>query len=333
MTGGLKVGIAGAGLIAGVHARAYSGVPGVEIVAISDPVEAKAQRLASQVGARTVADAAALIDLGVDIVSVCTPSPTHAGIAVSALEAGLSVLCEKPIARTLEDGRRILAASQGAAGILMVGHVSRFEPDHHQAKQVIDAGHLGQVQMMSHSITTSMPGWSEVGWLGDIEMSGGPLVDLAVHSFDFLSWATGSHPVRVTCVGADTAVGPATYALATLRYATGAIALVEASWAHPASHGFKLSTEFVGTDGRLSWDYDSIGGGFLHGTDRETVRFDPLGERGFQAEILAFVEAVRDGSPSPVPASDGFSALRTSLAALESLRTGTTIELSDGRVA
>ena len=77
--------------------------------------------------------------------------------------------------------------------------------------------------MLSHSMTTSLPGWSEDGWLADIEQSGGPLVDLGVHSFDYLAWATGSHPVRVHAVGADTPAGPSTYALATVRYASGAI--------------------------------------------------------------------------------------------------------------
>jgi predicted dehydrogenase len=325
----LRVGVAGAGFIATAHVHAYAATPGVRVVAIADPVVAKARALASEVGAAAVADVDDLLAADLDIVSVCTPSPTHAALAVRALEAGLHVLCEKPIARTLDDARRIVAAGSTAPGVLMIGHVSRFEPDHRQAKDIVEAGHLGDIAMMSHSMTTSLPGWSEGGWFADPDQSGGPLVDLAVHSFDFLSWIAGSDPVRLHAVGADSAVGPNTYALVTVRYASGAIALVETSWAHPSSHGFKLRTEIVGTGGRLHWSYDDIAGGELFLADGASVRFDPLSDRGFHAELRSFIAAVRSGGPSPVPAAAGFTALRTALAAVESMATGTVVDLTE----
>lgn len=324
----LRVGVAGAGLIASEHVHAYAATPGVRVVAVADPVADKAEGLASTVGASVVADLDAMLEAGVDIVSVCTPPLSHASLTVAALGAGCSVLCEKPIARTLGDARRIVDASRAAAGIAMIGHVSRFEPDHRQAKDVVDAGHLGSVQMASHSMTTSLPGWSEGDWLADAEQSGGPLVDLAVHSFDYLSWATGSQPVRVHALGADTAAGPSTYVLTNLRYACGAIGLVETSWGHPAAHGFKLRAELIGTEGRLNWDYDHLNGGTMYRAGGETSWFDPLGRRGYRAEIGCFTEAVRSGGPSPVAADDGFAALRTALAAQESVRSGRTVDLT-----
>jgi predicted dehydrogenase len=210
----------------------------------------------------------------------------------------------------------------------MIGHVSRFEPDHRQAKQVLDQGLLGQVQMMSHSMTTSMPGWSEDGWLADPALSGGPLVDLAVHSFDYLAWAADSEAVRVHAVGRDTPAGPNTYALATVRYASGTMALVESSWAHPVSHGFKLKAEFIGTKGRLNWSYDQINGGAMFVARGQTRWFDPLGNRGFRDELGAFADAVRAGRASPVPAEAAYTALRTALGALESVQTGEIIDLT-----
>lgn len=324
----LRVGIVGAGLIGGVHGRAYGVTPGVRVVAVTDPVPGKADRLAAETGAQVVPDVEALLGSGLDIVSVCTPTPTHASLSIQALDAGLHVLCEKPIARSLGDARRLVEAAERARGLLMIGHVTRFEADHREAKRLVDEGHLGTVVMTSHSVTTSLPGWSQSGWLSDLELAGGPLVDLAVHTFDYLAWVTGSTPVRLHAVGADTAAGAATYALVHVRYASGAIAMVETSWAHPPSHGFKLAAELVGTEGRLSWDYDHLAGGFLHRAEGDTVRFDPLGELGFQVEIGAFVRAVRQGDPSPVSGRDGMAALRSSLAALESLQTGATIDLT-----
>ncbi len=324
----LRVGVVGAGLIAGIHVDAYTATPGAEVVAVADQVSEKAHQLAARVGATPVPDLARMLDLGLDAVSICTPPRSHAELTVTALEAGLSVLCEKPIARTLDDGRRMLAAAGVAPGLLMIGHVSRFDPDHRKAKDVIDAGQLGEVTMMSHSMTTSMPEWSEGDWLSDPELSGGPVVDLAIHAFDFLAWVAGSVPIRVHAVGRDTASGPTTYALATVRYASGALSLVETSWGHPASRGFKLAVELIGTGGRLSWDYDQISGGALHRQQVPSTWFSPIGERGYRAEIARFVEAARAGGPSPVPASEALTSLRTSLATLESVRSGKVIDLT-----
>ncbi len=329
MVTALRVGIVGAGYIAGAHGAAYAATPGVRIVGVADPVPGKAERLAGLVGADPMSSLADLLATGVDLVSICTPTPSHHDLVVHALDAGLHVLCEKPVARTLADAARIVDAARTARGILMIGHVSRFEPDHRRAREVVAAGRLGPLRMLSQSITGPMPDWSEGGWLADPEQSGGPLVDLAIHSFDYLAWVNGSRPVRVHGLAADTAVaGPAGYALVTIRYENGALGLVETSWAHPAAHGFKVSTELIGAEGRLWWDYDGLVGGVLHRADGSTVRVDPLGHRGFRAEIAALVDAIRTGSPPPVSAADGLAALRTSLAALESVRTGRVVDLT-----
>jgi myo-inositol 2-dehydrogenase / D-chiro-inositol 1-dehydrogenase len=324
----LRVGIVGAGLIGGVHARAYGATPGVHVVAVTDPVPGKAHRLADDIGAAVVDDLDAMLHRDLDILSICTPTPTHAPLSLQGLEAGLHVLCEKPIARTLADARRLVATAERSPGLLMIGHVTRFEDDHRAAKRLVDEGHLGEIRMISHSVTGSLPGWSQSGWLSDPALSGGPLLDLAVHAFDYLAWVTGSSVVRLHAVGADTAAGAATYAVVHLRYASGAIAQVETSWAHPVSHGFQVAVELIGTEGRLAWDYDQLAGGFLHRADGDTVRFDPIGEQGFATEIGAFVEAVRAGGPSPVSGYEAMVALRTSLAALTSLETGATLDLT-----
>lgn len=324
----LRIGVVGAGMIAGEHVRAYTASPGARVVAVADPVVAKAERLAADVGAAAALDLDAVLAVGVDVVSICTPPLTHAELAVRALEAGCSVLCEKPIARTLSQARRIVEVARSAPGILMVGHVSRFEPDHAAAKAVVDSGQLGSVRMVSHSITTTMPHWSERGWFADVAQSGGPLLDLGVHSFDYLSWVTSGTAVRVHAVGTSTqAAGPG-YALSTVRYDNGALGTVESSWAHPLSHGFMLRTEIVGTEGRLSWDYDGLVGGMLHRDGHEPVRFEPLGARGYLAEIGCFVDAVRVGLASPVPAEAGYDAARTALAAQESIDSGRTVDLT-----
>jgi len=334
MTGGeLRVGLVGAGLIAGVHAHAYRACPDVRVVAVADPVIAKAQRLADRYGATATASLEGLFDAGVDVADVCTPPHHHAGPVLRALECGLHVFCEKPIARTLDDARRMVAAAQGAPGLLAVGHVARFQPDHREARRMAAAGEIGTVRMVTHSTAWTMPTWSEAGWIADPAASGGPVVDQAVHSFDFAGWVIGSPAVRVHCEAADTAAGPRTYTLTTVRYADGSIAHVEAGWAHPAARGFKLTAEVVGTQGRVTWSYDHMMGGVLHPQDGDAEWFDVLGDRGYTAELRAFTDAVRAGGPSPVPAEEALESLRTALAALESARTGRTVDLTTWELA
>lgn len=182
--------------------------------------------------------------------------------------------------------------------------------------------------MIAHSTTSALPHWSEGAWLADPAASGGPLLDQAVHSFDFARWVIGSPAVRVHCMAADSSAGPATYALSTVRYANGAIAHIECSWAHPGSSGFRLAAEVVGTQGKIAWSNDRMMGGVLHRREDATEWWDVLGDRGFTTELTTFLDAVRSGGPSPVPAREAMESLRTALAALESARSGQTIDLT-----
>jgi predicted dehydrogenase len=324
----LTVGLLGAGLIAGVHARAYRAAPGVRLVAVADPVPGKADRIADQYGAKVVPDLESILDLGVDVVDVCTPPTVHAGATVTALEAGRHVICEKPIAGTMAEARRVVAAADAAPGLLTIGHVSRYEPDHKAARELVVAGEIGEVRLLKHSTTSSLPGWTEAGWLTDPATSGGLLVDQGVHSFDFARWVIDSPAVRVHSMTADSDAGPATYALTTVRYADGAIAHVECGWAHPPARGFKLATEIVGTQGRINWSYDHMMSGVLYPREGDTEWWDALVDRGFALEMRTFFDAMRTGGTSPVPARDAMESLRTALAARESARTGRTVDLT-----
>lgn len=183
--------------------------------------------------------------------------------------------------------------------------------------------------MMSQSITGEMPTWSQNGWLHDHEQSGGPLVDLAIHSFDYLTWVCGALPERVHAIGSRGADGQIDYALATVRYDTGALAVVETSWAHPSGHGLGLTTELAGSHGRLQWDYAGVSVGRVQRAGEAARDLSQLGNRGFHAQIAAFLAAIADGTPSPVPAEDGLLALQVSLAAVESLRAGRAVRLAE----
>ena len=327
----VRVGLVGAGFIAGSHAAAYHADPRADLAFVTDPVAGKAAALAASYGARAVDDLQTLLDSDVDAVSVCTPSPRHADVVVDALEAGKHVLCEKPLARTLADAQRIVEAGRRSPAVLMIGHVSRFEPDHRAARDAVLEGRIGEPRMLSQSIVGERPDWSEQDWLADPDQSGGPLVDLAIHSFDYLTWVCGARPERVHAVGSRRPDGLVDYALATVRYDNGTLALVETSWAHPAGHGLELATEIAGTAGRLTWDYATTAVGSVKLAGGAARAISQLGNRGFVAEVAAFLDAVESGGPSPVPAEDGLLALQVALAAEESLRTRRVVDLPPHR--
>src|SRR5215213_7957011 len=107
----IRAGICGAGFIAAAHARAYAALSHVQLTAVADPRPGKADQLAQRYGASAVASLEELLDAGVDMISICTPTPTHAELATAAIRAGKHVLCEKPIARTVAEAEAMLAAA------------------------------------------------------------------------------------------------------------------------------------------------------------------------------------------------------------------------------
>jgi predicted dehydrogenase len=327
----IRVGICGAGFIAQVHSHGYAANPELATVTrVVDPRLEHAERLAARHGATASVDFADLLDADVDAISLCTPTPTHGELAVAALRAGKHVLCEKPIARTIAEAEAMIAAAEETGNTLMIAHVVRYEEDHKRAHDLLASGEIGELRMASQSITGPFPDWSAGGWFADAAQSGGPVLDLGIHSFDFLNWVFNSPVVRVTAVGARHKIALPSHALVTLRFENGGIAQVEASWSHPRGQGLLARTELMGTQGRIAWDYDSITPVQVIRDERRNHIF--TGEV-WSAEVVDFLRSVRDDTPSPIPGAVGLEALRVGLAAIESLETGRTVEVQPAAVS
>jgi myo-inositol 2-dehydrogenase / D-chiro-inositol 1-dehydrogenase len=321
----LRAGIIGAGEIARLHARGYAAVPGVQLVAVADLRLEKAQALAELHGAEALATTAELLER-VDAVSVCTPPAAHADVAIAALRAGKHVLCEKPIARTVAQAEAMLAVAAHADGLLMVGHVSRFQSDLRKGKELVERGRLGRLARAYDSITMPFPDPAADSWYADFAQSGGVVLDLGIHSFDYLAWLFESPVARVHAIGVPRGRPDANYALVNLRFANGGIGLVEVSFAHPPKAGYDCRTELIGTTASVSWSMADMSNIVLV-TDAGKRVFSPGDDPSFIAEIAAFITAIRDGARSPVPGADALAALRVALAAMQSLQTGETVVL------
>ncbi len=319
-----RVALIGAGNMGCVHARCWDRLPGAEIVGVLDPREDAARAL----GLPFTDWDTLLSETQPDIVDVCTPTPLHREGVERAAAAGKAVFVEKPLARTLADCDAMIAAVERAGVPAMSGHVVRFFPEFAAAKRLVDAGAVGTPAAVRTARTGGFPAWSD--WYADPAQSGGMVLDLILHDFDWLRWTFGpvSRVYAKGLYGQKEYEGRLDYALVTLRFASGAVAHVTGSWAHPT--GFRTTFEIAGDGGLI--EHDSLRSAPLTVSLRGSgcsVSESPLmpGEDPYYSEIAAFVSALDDNRPPPVTLLDGREATRIGLAALESIETGKVIHL------
>jgi predicted dehydrogenase len=322
----MRVGLVGAGFMGGVHLNAYAGIPDVEVVGVADARVEAAVSGAEMVGARPYASYEELVATeDVEVVDVCLPTALHRDLALRAAGEGRHVILEKPIARTMEDAQQILDAFSEDGPRLFVGHVVRFFPEYAGIKQKIEAGDLGTVGVVRTSRRSPfLLGWND--WYADWRISGGVLLDLVIHDFDYLRWTLG----EVERVYARGMLGREynrlDYILATLRFEGGAIAHVEGHWGYPAP--FNYSIEVAGSSALLTLDSTEPAPLELVGdAGSGEVPDVASGKSPYEVELEHFVRCIATGEESIVRPQDACEALRIGLAATESVLTGEPVTL------
>lgn len=331
----LTVGLVGAGKLGHLHARHWAALPNIRVVAVADPFADNARALAMQAAPanppQAFADLPALLaQARPDIIDICTPTPTHRSLIEQAVAADCAVFVEKPLARTLADCDALVDLVRQTHTFLMVGHVVRWFPAFAHAKAVVGSGGVGTPAAIRTAREAAFPrrGGSPQSWYDDVAQSGGVILDVLLHDFDWLRWCFGP-VVRVYARGLTFLPehrGLRDYALVTLRFASGAIAHVTGSWAHPGP--MRTNFEICGDGGLLDFDSDRTASLSLLRTESR-MQESPLAPHDdpYLSELRAFVDALRAGRASPVTAEDGREAVRIALAALESLETGLAVAL------
>ena len=183
-----------------------------------------------------------------DAIVVATPTDTHARLVAEAAGAGCHVFCEKPLGRTAAEAVGTLAACQQAGVKLSVGHVVRYFPAYARIAEMVKSGQIGPPGLAKCQRVSGPPGTVRE-WYADAGRSGGLLLDMGVHDFDWLRSCLG--PVqRVSAVTSRADLGQA--AMVVLAHASGAISVVELSWMDPG--GFATSVEVSGPNGLVRHD-------------------------------------------------------------------------------
>lgn len=331
----LRIGIAGSGFMGATHAPAWKKTP-AQLTGICSLDQSKAKKLADQYQLKTYATYDDLIG-DVDVVDICTPTHLHHEMVLKAAAAGKHIVCEKPLARTMAQANEMIAACERAGGRLLVAHVVRFFPPYVQAKATVDRGDIGQVAVVRLTRCGFKPGWSSDGWLTDPVRSGGILLDLMIHDYDYARWVAGD----VVSVYTRNVLGrnpdaPEDYAITILRHASGAISNIEGGWAYPQPF-FRTAFEIAGDAGLIEQPADTTDpvGIHLKQIDKsESQEFlaltNPLREDPFATQLSHFYDLLSGQDVPPrVTADDGLKALQIGLAAIESARTGRQINIAE----
>lgn len=194
----IRVGIIGCGAIAEhLHGPDYACSPDAELVAFCDILKVKAHALAGRLapGAQVFSDYKEMLKKAdVEAVSVCLPNYLHAPVTIAALQAGCHVMVEKPMAASMDEAKKMLAAAKKADKVLMVDQSQRLFPAHVKAKEVLDSGIMGKILHITAMFGHSGPeNWSPTGkWFFDKKQARfGAMADLGVHKADLLRFLTG----------------------------------------------------------------------------------------------------------------------------------------------
>lgn len=328
----LKVGLLGAGRIAGVHATAISSHPGSTLVAVSDINTEAATRLAAQYGAEARTTEAILNDPQIDAVLIATSTDTHSDLIERATGEGKAVLCEKPVDLSLARAQACQKVAAKNGKPVMIGFNRRFDPNFAALKTALDKGEIGNAELLS--ITSFDPAPPPVAY---IKVSGGLFRDMMIHDFDMANFLMGAAPVTVSAAGTsivDPAIGAAgdvDTAVVTLTYADGRIAVIKNS--RRAVYGYDQRVELLGSEGLLQAQ------NMLENTVVKSTTAGVTGSKptyfflerympAYAAEWAAFVTAINAGSTLPVTLDDGVAALAIAEAATQSAKTGSQIKLA-----
>jgi len=330
----LKIGIIGLGAISQrSHIPNFQEVNGAEIIAVCDPIEEKSKLVAEKWGIKhCFTDYKDLLSLDeVDAVSVCTPNRFHASITVDACNAGKHVLCEKPIATTLEDAQRMIDAAKKNNVKLEIAQFKKFMPVYEVGKEILEEGLIGNILTVRTKLGHGGPeGWSPTGdWFLKKRLAGmGPLVDLGIKHISLIRWFIDDEIESVIGRTETLAKNPSEvedYAVGVLKFRSGKICILEASWRTKPS--FK-GTEIVGTKGTLFMDYPNTRLEVRIADKVNTIFHPEIPEESKKGNpFQRFVDCIKENRTPDVTAEDEKKSLEVALAISKSSETGKFISL------
>jgi predicted dehydrogenase len=331
----IRVGLLGSGFMGKTHAQAWRKLENAKVMVVAGSSLASVADLAAWVHSEATSSLDEVIARkDVDAIDICLPTNMHEEFAVKALSSGKHVLCEKPLALSLESADRIFDAADKSGKILMVAQVLRFWPQYRAAYEIVRSGELGQLLTVRASRTSRRPDWG--AWFNDPVMSGGALFDLHIHDLDYLVSLWGK-PRSVHALGIYSCYRSWDYVSTHLDFGYGK-AEIEASFLMPATYPFTMELRLLFERGLLEYNFRVAGN--VDSCDSSESRltlwkadgpmlFPAVPETdGYLAEIRHFVDCIVVGKQSELtPNAEVRLVLQVISAIKKSLETGTPVRL------
>lgn len=333
----LKLGIIGIGRIGKVHLQSITYYVNDAIVkSVADPFLTKetAQWLKGfgvQVITKDYHDI--LNDPEIEAVLICSSTDTHSPISIEAIKAGKHVFCEKPIDHDVNKIKAVLDALSGTGLKYQVGFNRRFDHNFKAVRKAVADGKVGNLEIVKISSRDPEPPSPAY-----VKISGGIFLDMTIHDFDMVRYLTGSEVEEVyvqSAVLVDPKIGEAgdvDTAIITLKLANGAIAVIDNC--RRSAYGYDQRAEVFGSKGMAVIENDASSNMRIadaSGVTGEKPLFFFLERymQAYAAELVEFVDAVKNGNPTPVNENDGLQAVLIGLAATKSSKEGRPVKLAE----
>jgi myo-inositol 2-dehydrogenase / D-chiro-inositol 1-dehydrogenase len=311
----MRIGLAGVGRIGAFHAQTLSELPGVDELLVADADAGRAATVASALGVTALPGPDALFGAGLDAVVIAAATDAHADLILAAVDAGLPVFCEKPVAPDLAGTLAVVARVAGSSVPVQIGFQRRFDAGYVAAREALLAGELGWLHTVRGGTLDPAPPPP-----GYVASSGGLFKDMLVHDFDIIRWVTGREVVEVYATGSNrgeeffAAAGDVDTGSVLLTLDDGTLGHVAGTRYNPAGYDVRLellgarASICVGLDNGLPLRSAEPGVSFPAGPAYPHFmdRFRPA----YAAELAAFLDVAAGTIPSPCTVGDALAAFQ-----------------------
>lgn len=335
----VRIGILGLGFMGICHFHAYGKCKGAKITALCDLDEARLQADANVAGniaagaarkqssrTKRYNDAEQLFaDANVDVVDITLPTYLHTEYAIRAMQAGKDVICEKPMAISSADAKKMLAVSKKTGRQLFIAQCIRFWPSYATAREIVQSGKYGNVRSAVFTRLSATPTWSSQNWLDDPSKSGNAALDLHIHDSDFVIYLFGKPKTVFSRGSGDSRKGFA-HIVTTYDYGKSNLIMAEGAWEY--APGFKFSMTFRVAMEKATLELGADGVLQLHGLDGSSSVVPVASGDGYGHELQHFVDCIAHRrATTVVPPESALQSLRLIEAEIESAATGKPVKV------
>lgn len=342
----VNVGIIGCGSISEHrHAPEYTTNPDSRIIGYYDLIAERAEKLAGKFGGKVYASLEEILsDKSIDALSVCTSNYYHAPITIAALKAGKHVLCEKPMATSVEDGLKMIEAAKETGKFLMIGHNQRLAAAHVRAKEILKSGEIGRILSFRTAFGHGGPEfWSadkglHTWFFKKHDAYVGAMGDLGVHKADLIRWLIGDEIEEVKAFvttldkrnDKDLLIEVDDNAVCILKSKTGIVGTLTASWTY---YGDEDNSTVLYCSNGVMRIYDNPEYPIVVTRKNREKIFYKVGkiqtndEQTKSGVIDMFIDGIESNTPPEISGDEGLAALKIIIACMESAEKGCSVKI------